>query len=359
MAQVSVPTGRRKSLYGATRTEVSSKLVKVLRDIEQGMPSVTDERQTVEKYLTTWIETVRPPRMVEESWVAYDAVIRLHLLPEIGRVRLAQLTPQRVQTLYATCLKKGLSSTRVSLVHTVLHRALKIAVRMGLLQRNMTEMVDAPRPQKTDIHPLSREQVHAYLHEAQPERMRALFILALATGMRIGELLALKWSAIDLDARKVRVNATLKWRHTAEDERVAVWAPPKSAHSRRQIAIAPHVVEALRAHRQAQRLERLAAGEVWQETGAVFANRIGQPMSNQQIRPIHNRILRRANLPAIRVHDLRHTAATLALMQNLNPKGVSEMLGHSTVSITLNIYAHVLPDMLEDAAEAMAVALFG
>jgi len=358
VAQISLPNGKRKALYGKTRQEANTKRIKALRDLEQGV-FAADDRQTVMQYLAAWMETMRPPRLVEEVWRDYDALIRLHILPDIGRVRLSQLSPQRVQALYATCAAKGLSARRVRAVHSILHFALKRAVRIGIVPRNVADMVDAPAVRRFDIHPLSREQARRYLEEAQTERLSALFTLALATGLRLGELTALRWSEVDLNQRKIRVVATLKWRGTVGSDagRAPVWTEPKTRASRRQITIAAPVAEALRQHRQVQRLERLAVGPVWEEHDVVFSDEIGRPLTHDAVRWRHTRILKRAGLPTIRFHDLRHTAATLLLGQNVNPKVVSEMLGHSNITITLNIYAHVLPDMLEDAATAIAVAL--
>lgn len=367
VAQVTLPDGRRKSLYGKTRAEANTKRLRVLHDLEHGVTVAGDERQTVGAYLASWLETVRPPRLVHETWANYETAIRLHIVPELGGVRLTKLSAQRVQLFYAHCQSQhGLPPSRVRTLHLILHRALRAAVKLDLISRNVTDLVEKPVSGHTPMHPLTREETRRYLDTATTngERMAALFVLAVATGMREGELMALRWSDVDLDAGKVRVNATLKWRRPEgrEQDRTAakgpVWTPPKTATSRRQIALVPHVVSALRTHRQAQRLERLAAGPAWQDYDSVFSNPIGQPYRWGHIETAHKRILRHAGLSFEHVvHDLRHTAATLLLGQNVNPKVVSEMLGHSSVGITLNIYSHVLPDMLEDAAAAIASAL--
>ncbi len=347
--------GRQRSLYGKTRKEAAQKLAVALRDKEQGVPPV-EGRQTVQQFLTGWLETMRPPTLVVETWERYAHDVRVNLCPEIGRVRLSLLTAQQVQMVYAKLSARGLSSTSVLHAHHVLHRALESALRLGLIQRNVTNMVERPRKRQTDIHPLSREQARAYLDAATGDRLAALFTLALSTGMRLGEMLALRWADVDLAATPavVRVNSTLKWREGA-----FVMTTPKTKSSRRQIALTAHVADALRRHLRAQRVERLAAGPVWegQQWGLVFCDEIGRPLMEGHVRLKHFRVCRAAGVPRIRVHDLRHTAATLLLGQRVNPKVVSEMLGHSSVGITLDIYSHVLPDMQQDAAAAMAVAL--
>lgn len=352
-ARLSLGNGKHKYLYGKTRPEAVRKLAEALSHKEQGLPLV-DERQTTAQYLVAWLEMVRPPKLVEETWKRYENDVRLNLTPELGRVRLAHLNAQQVQLCYARLLSRGLSGTSVLHAHHVLHKALESALRLGLVQRNVAAMVERPRKNHVEIHPLSREQAKAYLDVAEGERLAALFVLALSTGMRLGELLALKWSDVDLAAARLSVNATLKWR-----DGLFVRTAPKSKTSRRQLALTAHSVEALRKHLTAQRVERLAAGPVWEgdKWGHIFCDEIGRPLSDGHVRRKHWAICKAALVPRIRPHDLRHTCATLLLRQRVHPKVVSEMLGHSSIVITLQTYSHVLPDMQEDAVAEMAVAL--
>jgi integrase len=352
-ARFSTSDGKQHSLYAQTRQEAARKLANALRDKEQGLP-IADERQTVAAYLLNWLETMRAPKLVEETWRRYERDVRLKLIPEIGRVRLARLTAQHVQLCYAHLAQRGQSSTTVLHTHHVPHRALESAYRLGMLARNVADMVERPKKRHTEMHPFTRAQAQGYLEVAESDRLAALFALALSTGMRLGELLALHWTDLDLEGRTVSVNAPLKWR-----DGVFVLAQPKSKYSRRRIALTAHSVEALRKHLSAQRVERLAAGPVWEGTtwNLVFCDEIGRPLMDGHVRQKHWRLCRLASLPKTRPHDLRHTAATLLLGQRINPKVVSEMLGHSSVNITLDIYSHVLPDMQQDAAAAMAKAL--
>lgn len=352
-AEITLEGGQRKTFYGKTRQEVATKLSAAQRHLDQGLPLVA-ERQTVEQFLASWLET-RRAELVVETWRRYEQCVRLHINPQVGHVKLARLTPQQIQHVYARCLAEGLSTTTTRHVHAVLHRALESAVRLGLVARNVADMVDAPRKQRVEIHPLTREESRQLLATAEGDRLETLFVLALATGMRQGELLALRWRDIDLERGRLSVMATLKRR-----EGRAVWAQTKTKQSRRQISLAPPVVEALRQHRHRQRIERLAAGAAWQEwedLGLVFVDEIGMPLTDWHIRNRLWRLLRQASAPRVRFHDLRHTCATLLLSQGVNPKIVSEMLGHSSVAITLDIYSHVLPDMQQDAAAALALAL--
>lgn len=366
VAQVTQPDGRRKALYGKTQKEANAKRIAALLDIERGVTANREDRQTVAVYLASWLDAIKP-RLVVESWENYEAAVRLHIVPELGKVRLAQLSAQRVQLFYARAAAKGLQASRVRFLHNTLHRALKAAVKLDLVPRNVCDLVDPPAMPKSDVQPLSPEQARAYLDAAQQERLAALFVLAVATGMRIGEVMALRWPDVTLDSAtsggKVRVNATLKWRRPegaeADARTVPVWTHPKTASSRRQISIDRHVAAVLREHKARQRVERIKAGVgVWQETGAIFTDEIGRPLRRSAVHTVHRRILKRAMLPYVRPHAAqRHTAATLLLGQHTDPKVVSAMLGHSRIGTTYNLYAHVLPDMLEDAAANMAVAL--
>lgn len=364
-------SGRRRTVSGKTRQEVQRKLGAMQREIEQGM-APADGRQTIEQYLTVWLQTIKPPMVGEGAWVCHETYARLHIIPRLGRVKLGKLTPQMVQTLYAALLEQGLSSTTVNHLHGSLHKALDAAVRLRLIGSNAADFVDVPRMAHFDIHPLTVEQSRAFLDGASfehyGERLEALFTLALATGLREGELLALHWRDVDLARGKVNApilgSLSVRWNLRYRGG-VFTFKEPKTRKSRRRIALAPETVEVLRAHRARQVAERLQAGEVWEDNDLVFCTTIGTPLSLHGMpRSAFKRIVKRVGLPAdmqqtLRFHDLRHTCATLALSANVNPKVVSEMLGHSTVGITLDIYSHVLPDMQEDAAMVLSLLLYG
>ena len=279
--------------------------------------------------------------------------VRLHISPELGNVPLAKLTAQQVQALYARKLDDGLSPTTVHHLHAVLHRALKAALRLELVQRNITELIDPPRMAHREMATLSPEQARHFLATAAGDRFEALYVLALSTGMRQGELLALRWRDIDLITGTLSVRVTLCY-----TPKGYVLAEPKTHHSCRLIALPQLAQEALRRHRELQAAEMAKLGDAWHDLDLVFPNTIGRPMVNMHLlRREFLPMLQQAGLQRIRFHDLRHTAATLLLRQGVNPKIVSEMLGHSDVSITLNLYSHVTPHMQQQAAAAMDEAL--
>jgi integrase len=233
-------------------------------------------------------------------------------------------------------------------VHRTLRRALGQAERWKLVTSNVAAVVTPPRPERREMQTLTAEQVRRLLDLA-PDRDRPLYLLAVSTGMRLGELLALRWADVDLDTGSLRVVASL--RHLSGE--AATFAPPKTARSRRRVELSASVVAALSAHKVATIEERWRAGQLWQDHDLVFPNVFGRPRSGSNIVRAFHPLLASAGLPRIRFHDLRHTAATLMLGRGVHPKLVSDMLGHASVGITLDTYSHSLPSMHREAAQVM------
>jgi integrase len=353
VAMLTLPHGKRKSLYGTTRQEVQRKLAAAQRELELGL-LVFSDRQTVSQYLTSWLETIEPT-LDATTWRRHREYVELHIVPAVGTERLCELSAQQVQHLYADRLATGLSSSTVHHLHATLHKALKDAERLGLVARNVCKLVNAPRMAETEIHPLSPEQARTLLQAARGDRFEVLYQVALSTGMRESELLGLRWADVDLEAKPtglVHVRTQL-----ARNKGEWIWKEPKTRRSRRQIALPRSVVEALRTYRVQQAKERERLGAVWRDYDLVFCNEVGGPLFGTFVLRCFVRLLKSSGLPQIRFHDLRHTAATLLLSARVNPKVVSEVLGHATVAITLDIYSHVLPDMQHDAALAMGALL--
>ena len=343
---------RRKEFSGKTRQEVARKLAAAIRAREQGLPQPS-ERQTVAVFMHDWLESVRPS-LRPKTARSYSDLMRLHVVPAVGRVRLARLEPKRLQQLYSD-LGQTLSPMSVRHVHAVLHRALRDALRWGAVARNVAELVTPPRAPRREMQTLSPEQARHLLDAARGERLGALYVVALSTGMRQGELLALHWKNLDLDAASLQVRGTLQ----RVDGGLAV-LEPKTAASRRQITLPAETVAALRRHRAEQNQERLGAGASWHDNDLVFANEIGRPIEpGNLVRRSFQGLLTKAGLPRIRFHDLRHTAATLMLSRGIHPKIAAETLGHARVGVTLDIYSHVTPTMQREAAAVMDAILAG
>jgi integrase len=348
MARITLEGGVRKTFYAKTRQEAARRLAAASRDRDTGVP-IVGERQTVEQYFTTWLADIRPT-IRPRSWVRYEEMVRLHVLPSLGGTVLSRLTAQQLQALYSAKLAAGFAPATVGRLHAVIRRALGEAARLGLTQRNVATLVRAPRPAGHEMHVLTPLQARTLLSSIVGDPLETLYVLALTTGMRRGELLALHWSEIDLEAGFLQVRWTLQ--HMAGG--VFVLTPPKTARSRRKIALTSRAIKALHEQKARQQVLREAAKEAWNDEDFVFTTALGYPIrGNHILQRQFAPLLAKAGLPAIRFHDLRHTAATLLLLRGIHPKVVSEMLGHSTISMTLDIYSHVLPDMQRDAVDAL------
>ena len=342
---------KRKPIYGKTRAEVAHKLTTALKAKQDGLP-LTGERQTVAAYLTTWLESVRPS-VRARTWTRYEQTLRVHALPALGKLPLGKLGPQDLQQLYAARLAAGSAPATVLKLHAILHHALDQAARWGLVLRNVADLVDPPRVPRHEMHTLSAEQAAHFLRTAASERLEALYVLALATGMRQGELLALRWRDVDLEKGVLAVRGSLA-RHKGEG---LVIGETKTGRVR-QVALGRTAVDALRRHRAAQNVERLRLGSIWEDADLVFTNELGGPADARNVlRRSFVPLLARAGLDSIRFHDLRHSAATLLLGQGMHPKIVAEMLGHSQIAVTLDLYSHVTPMMHRQAADALDTLL--
>ena len=342
---------KRRALYGKTRSEVAAKLSKALADREGGF-TYDAGKQTVEEYLARWLSNSVRDTVRQRTYERYESIVRVHLAPAIGKVKLKALTPEHVRGLYREKLDGGLAPRTVLHIHRTLSKALKQATDDGLIPRNAAAPVKPPRPRREEIRPLNREQVRALFEAAREDRLEALYAVAVTAGLRRGELQGLKWEDLDLEAGALQVRRTL-----SEPRGGYIFEAPKSGKGR-NIRLTQRATAALREHRKRQLEERIRLGTLWQDHSLVFPSGAGTPLSGGNLNRAFKALLKRAGLSSmIRFHDLRHTCATLLLKQGVNPKFVQELLGHRDVSLTLNVYSHVLPDMGGIAAGAMDDAL--
>ena len=338
---------KRKYVYGATRQEVAKKLTNQLKSRQEGLPVVA-EQKTLAPFLDEWLvitKTMVRPRTHQR----YEEYVRLHIKPALGRVRISRLTPQHLQRFYAERLEAGASPTSVQHMHRVLHRALKQAVRWGVASQNVAASVDPPRRVRGEMKTLSPEETQRFLECARGDRLEALYVLAVTAGLRQGELLGLRWRDLELDKRSLRVTGSLQ---NLPGVGLTI-VEPKTGRSRRQVVLSGIAIDALRRQRVAQAGERLQLGEDWADFDLVFASSVGTPIHPSNMLRRFRRVLDEAGLDKLRFHDLRHTSATLLLGAGIHPKVVSEMLGHSTTAITLDLYSHVTPTMQQHAADAV------
>jgi integrase len=349
-----LPSPKRRYVTGKDRDDARRKLTEALANRDKAL-IYNDENLTLGDYLDRWISASVYGTVRESTYSRDKYLVTNHIKPSIGRVKLRNVNALQVQSLYRERLASGLSGSTAQKIHHVLHKALTQAMRWDLIPRNPADSVKAPTPTPKEMHPLSVLEVRQLLEAARGDRLEALYVLAIHTGMRRGELLALKWADIDLDLATVRVRRTLT---RGEDGRGYVVGAATKSGKGRHVRLTPRAVEALKRHRARQAKEKLKVGGLYRDQDLVFAGEGGNPINPSNLR---NRsfkpLLERAGLPQITFHDLRHTCASLLFQRNVHPKFVQELLGHASVAITLDIYSHVLPGMGDEAADAMSEAL--
>jgi len=347
VGSISLEDGKRKYIYGKTRKEVYDKLQKALMEQQQGtLP--TGPKQTIKQYLEYWLEEVHKPTIRLSSYVKYHRLIHIHILPALGHVPLQKLAPQQVQSFYKQKSDEVLSPKMVHSIHGVLHKALENAVRWKLVSRNVCDLVSPPRLVKREIQPLTADQARRLIKAARGHRLEAVLVMAITTGMRRGELLALRWQDIDFEHQSLHVRRTVDF---FAGYGGYIETEPKTVKGRRMIALPPFVIEVLRHHRVVQLEVRLKAGTAWEEHDLVFTGLRGNYLNPRYILKLFAQVLKDADLPHLRFHDLRHSAATLLLGMGVHPKVVQEILGHSQIGMTMDTYSHVLPSMQREAME--------
>lgn len=338
----------RREVYGATKREVQEKLTGLQSSKLDG--TLCDSGKiTLAAFLERWLADVAKPGVRETTLVSYQGIVTNHINPLLGGVALAKITPVHVQGLYSMMADDKKSARLRQLTHAVLRRSLKQAVRWGLVPRNVCEAVDPPRVPKVEIRPLSPEQVDVMLLTAEGNRLEALYVVAVTTGMRMGELFGLQWADVDLANKSLAV----RWTLSEVGGRLTL-GEPKTKASRRKIELSDGESHALHEHRK----RMIAAGHAG--VSYVFCNQHGGPLRRSHFhKQDYKPLLKLAGLPAIKFHDLRHTAATLMLAAGVHPKVVQERLGHSQIGITMDTYSHCLPTMQRSAVGLVSDMLAG
>ncbi|MCL5996055.1 MAG: site-specific integrase [Chloroflexi bacterium] len=339
--------GRLHATHARTQREAAAWL-SALRSRSRAGVDVTD-RSTLAEFLVHWLETARPG-LRHNTWVLYDQVIRDHVLPFIGAVRLDALRPDHIQRLYADQQAAGASAWTVRKIHVCLHRALGQAAVWGLAVRNVADLVEVPARPRGAVVALQPDEVQRLLVAAQGERIESLLYLAVVTGMRLGELLGLRWLDVDWDRGAVSVCRQLCRLNRGGG---LSFAPVKTQSGNRVVRLGADGLAALRDQRRRLDDARLLAGEQWVEGDLIFPSSLGTPLEPRRAYTEFQRVLARAGVRAVRFHDLRHTSASLALRGGVPAKIVSERLGHSSVGITLDLYSHVADELQAGAAQVL------
>ncbi len=309
---------KRRVVYGRTQTEASAKLKEARQRLDAGQP-VKDARTTVAAWLDDWsVKALAPSDRKMATKDFYATVAAKHLAPALGFLTLDPLRPSDVEALLVAKREAGLSTSTVRTIYTVVRSALDVAVRDGLVSRNVAAAAKRPSVERQDAAYLTAPDAQQLLDALRGDRLEALFRVLLATGLRRGEALALRWSDVDLQARVLRVRWTLsrtsRWLELGE---------PKTERSRRTVPLPHSAVEALRAHRKAQTTERLAVGPVWQDTGLVFTSEVGTPLEPRNVLRRFTTLAARAGLPQASLHTLRHSAASFLLAAGTHTKVVA------------------------------------
>lgn len=321
---------------------------------------LSDNKITLGEWAMTWLNEYAKNQVRATTWESYESTIRNHIIPELGGILLSDLKPSRVQQVYNQKLiagrdggHKGLSATSVGYIHAVLHSMLKRAVKNGLVSKNVAELVDKPKKTRHEIKPLSLEELKHFLIAIKETHHYAAYLLECYTGLRRGELLALRWQDVDFDNKKIMVCQGL-----VRTKEGLSFNQPKTEASRRSIPINDEVLAALKMQKRRQREQKVFLGQGYnQDKDLVFCNITGNPLDPRSFTKSFQRVLLQAGLPQIRFHDMRHTHATLLLALGENPKVVQERLGHTTIRMTLDTYSHTLPGMQESATAVLGKAL--
>jgi integrase len=349
-------TFHHKTIHG-TKKDAEQYRNKAIREKDLGT-FIEPSPITVDDYMKKWLETAARPRLRDNTYREYEGLLCRYVSPTLGGKRLSDVRPLDIQSLYTTMSEKNLSARTVRFTHSVLSSAFKQAVRWRMLLQNPCGSVELPRKVSQEMQSLTPIEAARFLAEAAGDRWVALFVLALATGLRPSEYFGLKWSDVDLEQGLVTVQRSLIWRSYKRGD--WYFGEPKTPRSRRRIPLPDSVVRALIQHKRRQAEERLKGGAAYKNLDLIFATSEGQPLIRLNVIQKHFKpILERAKLPAtLRLYDLRHTCATLLLAANENPKVVSERLGHSSITLTMDVYSHVLPDMQQGASDKLERILF-
>lgn len=355
------PNGKRQQKWHTVhgnKKDAERELTRLLHQLHNG-DYVEPSKMTLGEYMQRWLDDYAATNVSAKTFERYAEIVRIHLIPALGRHQLPKLQPLHIQAYYSQALQNGrknggggLSAQTVLHHHRILREALNHAVRWQMLARNPADSVEPPRSARQEMQVIDGAEIDRLLRASEGSRLHLPILLAIATGMRRGEILALRWQDMDLDAGTLAVVRSLEETRTGFN-----FKEPKTAKGRRVIALPSMAVSALRRHKAEQAQHRLLLGEGYKDQGLVCAEPTGEPILPSAISNGFPKLLSKVELPPIRFHDLRHSHATMLLREGIHPKIVSERLGHATIGITLDVYSHVLPSMQEEAARKLDVAL--
>ncbi len=346
-------TGKRKQVQKTFKTQREAK--RWVADQQSAVANgtaVLPNTMTVAELMAYWLENHIRYQRSDQTYINYESTIRRCINPKLGHVKVQRLSVAQVQQWQTELRDAGMGTRSVQLAHINLGQALKVALRQGLVSRNVMDAVDQPRYQPREMDCWTAEEAQKFIAVADQSRYGPVWLLALVTGLRKGELLGLRWQDVDFEAGVLHVRQAIGSRHGE-----VVVKQPKTAKSRRDVDLPTELIPVLLAHKARQNERRLALGARWQDHDLVFPSNIGTPTNPDNTDQDFNRLVQLAEVKRIRIHDTRHSYATLAILSGIPVHVVSQSMGHADVSTTLRTYAHVMPQQRKELARAMGALL--
>lgn len=354
---------KRKYFYAKTQKEVLAKLEEA-RNKQKNGGVIDPIKITLGEFLDLWLTEFKKPILRPSTYESYEYIIRLHIKPSLGNILLRDLKPEQIQSYYNQKAKTGrvdkstrpdLSPRTIRYIHTILKQALEQAVKNEYVDKNVACLTSVPPKKKKEVRVLTLEEQKAFLNALDGIRLSAAFKLALASGVRLGELLALKWEHVDLQEGSIKITQSLRriktFDENAPTKTSIIFQDPKTESGKRHIPIPSSVISDLKIHKRKQNEEKLLLGEAYLDNDLVFCTELGKALEPRNFTRLFYSITKKANLKGVNFHALRHTYATRLLEANEHPKVVQELLGHSSITMTLDIYSHVMPEVKKAAAQ--------
>lgn len=336
IGEINLPDGTTKRKRSKRQSVVKDWLLTQRNALKEGL-FVKDDQLSVADFLDRYVNDVLTQTVRPTTQLSYGNIIRRHLIPKLGNIKLTQLRPDQLQSLYAEKSKDGLSPRMVQFIHSVMHQALNQALRWGLVARNVSDLVQKPKADRKIPTIWTVEQVKTFLNAVKNDRFYPIYVLAVATGMREGEILGLYYDDIDWITNKIHIKRAV----ITIPKQGSTVIDPKSASGKRSVTVPPYAMEVLKTHCDGLKEKR----------SFIFTTSNDTPFSARNLVRHFKSVIEKTGLPNIRFHDLRHYHATYLLTQNVHPRVVQERLGHSSVTLTLNTYSHVIPSLDKEAAD--------
>ncbi|MED1089749.1 site-specific integrase [Bacillus paramycoides] len=346
-------TGKRRQKWFSgykTKKEAQADVAKKITELNEGT-FVEPSKVTLKEYLIHWLE-IKSMSVENSTYTSYKGYINNHIIPSIGMIALHKLNVIHIQKCYKFAMEKGIANNSILLMHRILKNSLNLAVKQNVISRNPAIHVEMPRKEKTSIQTWTEEEVKKFLLHSQESRYHIGCILAITTGMRLGEVLGLRWQDVDFNNHTITINQT-----SGHDDKIKKTA--KTNSSKRTIPVPIETIDSLKKHKITINKEKLRFGSAYQDFDLINCDMSGKVLRRSTFRCNFDKLIRNAGVKKIKFHDLRHTHATLLLKQGVNPKIISERLGHTDISITLSVYSHVLPNMQEEAVKNFSKSIFG